>query len=29
MDGFRFVEHAGAGVESGEVRFEGVEDVVD
>ena len=29
MDGFGFVENAGAGVESGEVCFECVEDVVD
>ena len=29
MHGFGFVEDAGAGVESGEVRFECVEDVVD
>ena len=29
MDGFGFVEDAGAGVESGEVRFERVEGVVD
>ena len=28
MDGFGFVEDAGAGLESGEVRFERVEDVV-
>lgn len=29
VDGFGFVEDAGAGVEGGEVCFEGVEDVVD